>query len=180
MNDYIDAWPGGISQKWFAEASEKIVQSFKAAKTPIPPREINRELDRVRSAILNLSPEGRTVLASREIDQWQTSRPKGTWFDSEYLEQQRKINNGGSSIDVLEDIVADNFRRNKQINAIKRRDMIARAAFVFTCCGGKLEARVKGPFVGYIEHLFTDVGLEAADCPKAVRDFLAENTGVRD
>ena len=180
MNDYTEFCPNGSSGEWFNEASKEIINSFVSGKTPPPTRDIERELKRVRSALKNLSTEARAELISREITLWQNDRPEGTWFDDAYLEQRLKLRDDGSAVNRLETIVEAKFRRDKQRTAIKRRDLIAKAAFIFSSVGGTIAAAVNSPFVDYLQRLFLDAGLESADCSKAVRDFLAENDGVLD
>jgi hypothetical protein len=117
----------------------------------------------LRSAINKLSSEAREEIDSRELDQWQKARPPETWFDDKYRNKRGILENNGSALSLLEKSVAEDFKREEHRDAVKRKSLIASAAFVFTTHGGAIEERGNSPFVKYIQHLFIDVGMEQAD-----------------
>jgi hypothetical protein len=164
----------------FISSTETVVARFKESDEPLPPRKINSELGRLRTAVSKLSSETREEIGSRELLQWQYARPNERWFDDEYFRKGKLIKDNGSALDLLEKLVADDFKRKDDRDAVKRVNLISGAAFIFTTHGGKIEAGRNSPFVKYLDFLFLDVGMEQADVPKAVRDFVKKNSGVLD
>jgi hypothetical protein len=180
MSEYLEYWPKGGDKAAFISATEAAVRRFMENEAPSPPKKINAELDRLRSAIKNLSSETREEISSRELSQWQNARPDGTWFDDQYIKKNIKLRSGAAALDSLEILTAEKFERTDDRDAVKRKFLIASAAFTFTNHGGKIEAGGGSLFVKYLQHLFTDVGMEHADFSKAVRDFVHKNGGVLD
>ena len=188
MTEYEEHWPGARNAdgeadgdiEAFAALTKDVVGAFKDGEAAPSPKKIRAELGRLRSAIANLSPEAREEIGDRELKQWQDARLNETWFDDDYLRKATHIRDGDSALAGLEKSVAGEFQPKGDHDAVQREALIARAAFAFCVYGGKLKARVNSDFVAYVERLFEDVGLVQADCPKAVRRFLAKNGGVLD
>jgi hypothetical protein len=180
MTDYEDHWPGDGDVDAFVALTKDAVGAFKDGEASPAPKTIRAELSRLRSAIANLSPEAREEIGDRELKQWQSPRPEGTWFDDVYLRQATHIRDGDSALAVLEKSVAEDFQTKGDHDAAQRESLIARAALAFSIHGGGIEARYNSPFVVYVQHLFLDVGFGQADCPKAVWRFLVKNGGVLD
>jgi hypothetical protein len=180
VSDYDEFWPG-VGNLWiFTTSTEEVITRYKEREDPLPPRKIEAELNHLRVSLKKLSSETRKEINDRELSQWQNIRHDGAIYDEGYFKKQRLIEGKGSALILLENSVADKFEREYDRDAIKRKDLIAQAALVFSVCGGKIKAGAKSDFVKYIQHLLFDIGLEKADCPKAVRDFIEKHPGVLD
>lgn len=174
MSEYTEYWPGGGEVEKFVAATEDAVARFKGRPEPLSPRKINAELSRLRSALENLSPETRAHILSYEIVPQHEAAPQENFSFVTMFDRFNGVVGEGSCVERLEKIVANKFSSRTQRDAIKRRDLIFQAGFIYKAHGGKVEAREKSPFVKYLQHLFGDVGMENADVPKAVRDLISK------
>ncbi len=188
MTDYKDFCPGGDAES-FSLSSQALVERYKSANAPMTKKDIDRQINQLQNMIRKLKPDTRTLINARELAEWQVKQPAHQLvgegfsdgiFTDRYMNQAKKIRDGGSTLDLLERLSAEDYGDSSSIKGKRRKELISDAALCFSIYSGELKATLNSPFVKYLQQIFFDVSLENADCLKAARTFIKENPGVLD
>jgi hypothetical protein len=160
----------------FRGASESMVEGFREANHQRS-ADTKREFAALRKALKKLTPYAREVLINREIDVWTEGRDVGAVAEMAYAATLKY--DKFSAVDLLDNLLADEYVGEKSVRPIARRELIEGAALFFANHGGEVSSSLRGAFMDYMHQLFFDCGLEAADCHKAVQRHLKEHPDLR-
>ena len=169
---YIDFWPGRGSRGEFIKVTQAVIRDAKEMPELLPPGKIRDELDKVKSAIDDLSPETLTVIREREQACWHARRASGEPFDDAYDKHWSLLYDGGSALDSVAQLVERQFDRRMQRDMLTRHMLYIDAATFFKSFGGEVEARRNASFVEYVECMLEDAGIHVGDAAQSIRAFL--------
>jgi hypothetical protein len=146
--------------------SNRSVHIYKCAGSLRPPGKINSEMRKLRKAIAGLSLDTIQVLVAREGEPYRNSGAKT------YLNFLTRVNQGNTAVPTLERLVAKDLKRSVRGDGQARDEFVVNAISTYSIHGGKISAKFRSGFIGYLEALAESAGIAEIDAPKALRTFL--------